>query len=812
MVGSLIIAGISLFVLSIQFRTPNRPEAELGQLLAAVALIIIAGRVLGEIVARLGQPRVMGEVLGGILLGPSLIGSVPEWFPDLAPLLCGLATCPADWPFSTHLQTELRAAAEIGLVFYMFLVGLELDPQVLRGRLRQAAAISLSSIALPFTLGIGAAVLLIQRFPELGDTDRPVAFAIFMGVSMSITAFPVLARILIERRMLRGPIGSLALACAAIDDVAAWALLAVASALAVSSAMPAGQITATVADPAPGAMMAPPDPVVILILAVAFVLVMGLIARPVMARVSHAYDEAGHVPAGWVVAIFLAVLGAAFLSQRVGIAAIFGAFVMGLIMPRHSGLTHDISRRIEDFVVVVLLPLFFVVAGLRADVGPLFDQPELWPIALGLIAIAIGGKWVGAMVAARLTGSEWRASAAIGALMNTRGLTELIVLYAGLNLGVIGQDLFTMLVLMALVTTFMAGPALGFIDPHGRLARTPEEEVRAAAPPPASAPRPAPARAILVACQDPKNLDSLTALAEALASAGEPREVILVRLVQPSPLTTRFATQRRALTEATEEVRVRVAGLVERGRPARGVALSSARIGEDLTSLAADEKTDLVITDGRHSIARPGQPGGAVRALLEDAECDVAVLIERRTAPSIDAGHALLVPFGGSDHDWAAVELAAWFAHVGGARLRLVGIAGEGTDGRDAGRLLANAALAIQGLSGVIAEPSLVEPGRIGILSAADDAGLLIVGLSSRWRQEGLGEVRTAIALEASVPTLFVRRGSRPGALAPSETMTMFRWSSAGIDPYAAPPPPASPGIAPVAEHDETNPASADRR
>nr|MBA2488898.1 cation:proton antiporter [Chloroflexota bacterium] len=608
MVGLLVIAGIALFVLSVEYRTPNLPEAEFGQLLAAVALIIIAGRLLGEVVARLGQPRVMGEVLGGILLGPSLIGSLPEWFPGLTGLLCGLPACPADWPLSTHLQTEIRAAAEIGLVFYMFLIGLELDPQVLRGRLRQAVAISLSSIALPFTLGIGAAVLLIERFPELGDTDRPVAFAIFIGVSMSITAFPVLARILIERRMLRGPIGALALACAAIDDVAAWALLAVASALAVSAAAMVGQTAAAPGAVVPAPMVLPPDPLVILILALAFVLVMGLIARPVLARVADAYDEAGNVPAGWVVAIFLAVLGAAFLSQRVGIAAIFGAFVMGLIMPRHTGLTSDISRRIENFVVVVLLPLFFVVAGLRADIGPLFEKPALWPITIMLIAIAIVGKWVGAMFGARITGSGWRASAAIGALMNTRGLTELIVLYAGLNLGVISQDLFTMLVLMALVTTFMAGPALRIIDPQGRLSRTPEEEVRGAEPPPVMTPRPVPARAILVACQDPKNLHGLTSLAEALASAGEPREVILVQLVQPSRLTTRFGTQQRALTEATEELRARVAAIVERGLAARGVALSSARLGEDLTSLARDERIDLVLTDGRHSIARPGQP------------------------------------------------------------------------------------------------------------------------------------------------------------------------------------------------------------
>ena len=231
-------------------------------------------------------------------------------------------------------------------------------------------------------MALGIAVAL-PLFELVGPPTSFVSFALFMGVAMSITAFPVLARILVERRMLRHPVGAMAMAAAAVDDVTAWGLLALASAVAGS-----GSVLAVVR---------------IVALAVAFCLAMALVGRPLLARVSRAYDEAGHVPGGWVAAIFVGVLLSSFAAQRIGIAAIFGAFVMGLIMPRRADLTHDITRRVEDFVVTVLLPLFFVVTGLRVQVG-LLDRPELWLLTLVLLAVAIAGKWVGALGAARLTG------------------------------------------------------------------------------------------------------------------------------------------------------------------------------------------------------------------------------------------------------------------------------------------------------------------------------------------------------------------------------------------------------------------------
>ncbi len=470
---------------------PRSAEEAFGQLMLAVAVVILAARLVGAAVRRVGQPPVMGEVLAGILLGPTLLGTV-------APGVSAFV-------FPEWVVPYLRAGADIGLAFYMFLVGLELDPALLRGRVQQAALISHASIALPITLGVAVALPL---FGLVGPPTSFVPFALFMGVAMSITAFPVLARILLERRMLKHPVGAIAMGAAAVDDVTAWGLLALASAVAGSGS--AFTVVRVIA------------------LAALFCAVMLLVVRRLLARVSDAYDEAGHVPGGWIATIFVGVLLSSFVTQRIGIAAIFGAFVMGLAMP--AGPTS--TRRVEDFVVTVLLPLFFVVTGLRVRVG-LLDRQELWLLALVLLAVAIAGKWLGAAGAARFTGFTPRESAAIGALMNTRGLTELIVLSIGLELGVVTPALFTMLVLMALVTTFMAGPLLRLIDPRGTLGVQPEEEL-AVARPVTPEPARAPDRSVLVAPQDAKSLDWLIALARPLARGRPPRAVVLARLLVPA--------------------------------------------------------------------------------------------------------------------------------------------------------------------------------------------------------------------------------------------------------------------------------------
>ena len=444
-------------------------------------------------------------------------------------------------------------------------------------------------------------------------------------------------------------------------------------------------------------------------------------------------------------------------------------------MPRRSGLTDAITSRLEDFVVIVLLPLFFVYSGLRVDLSSHLTDVTFWGWTAVLTAIAIGGKWIGATTAARLVGIDRRSSLAIGALMNTRGLTELIVLNVGLSLKVISPELFSMLVVMALVTTFLAGPVLRLIDRGGALAVQPEAEVANAAPDPVQS------GAVLVACQDAKNLATLVAFARALATDREQgREIILVRLLEPSPTGARWSRDRQALAVARDELKQQVDALTAAHLRSRAVPVISSHLADDLSRLALDANVDVVLTDGRRSLITDGLPGGAVGALLREAECDVAVLVDRGQSIAIDAGHPVVVPFGGSDHDWAAVEIGARLADANGARLRLVGVAHDAKD-RDTGELLSSAAMAVQSVTGVVAEPVVIESGGSRMLTAAQDAGLLVIGLSQRWRQEGLGSVRLRIASEATVPMLFVRRGVRSGLIAPSGSMSEFGWSSVNL-------------------------------
>jgi Kef-type K+ transport system membrane component KefB len=715
----------------------------------AIAVVMLVARLFGMASVRLGQPRVMGEVLAGIVLGPTVVGTV---WPDLETAL-----------FPSDIIPYIGVVAQLGLIFYMFLIGLEVDLSQIKGRVGQVAAISNVSVALPMMLGIAVA---LPVYELVGPDKKFVAFALFMGVSMSITAFPVLARILVERRMLKRPVGVLALACAAVDDVTAWFLIALASAVAVAGS--GAEVLETIG------------------LAIVFCVVMGFGIRPLLARVSTAYDEAGRVPGGWVALIFAGVLLSAYTTEEIGIALIFGAFVMGLIMPRHAELTEDVTRRIEDFVVTLLLPLFFAYTGLRTNVG-LLDRPELWLLTLVILAVAVIGKLFGAAIAARLTGYDWRSSAVIGTLMNTRGLTELIVLNLALELGVISEALFAMLVLMAIITTYMAGPALNLLDPNNELGAPVEEELEEARKEsveefPAL---PQPEESILVAPMSDGAFPQLLALAEPLARSEPPRELILSKLVRPprgAAARGGLQTENRLLEEASDQMSSTRHELIGRGIAARAVAFVSPNPGDDLARLAGSDEIALVLTDGRRPLLGEGVPRGDVGTVLREAPCDVAVLVARddqEVLPTPEAG--IVVPFGGVEHDWAALELGAWIAAATNAPLNLLGAAGQTEDRARVSRLLGDASLLVQQYGGISARPVVAEGGREGVIEAATGAGLLVVGLSDRWREEGLGPTRSEIARAAPAPVLFVRRGTRPGALAPREDVTRFSWSSAGM-------------------------------
>lgn len=710
----------------------------------AIVVVMAVARVVGSLMPRIGQPQVMGEVLAGIILGPTLLGKL---FPGVERTL-----------FPADVVPYLGVAANLGLIFYMFLVGLEVDFQALRGRMSQALAISNTSVAVPMMAGLAVA---IPVYTLLGPPKRFAAFALFMGVAMSITAFPVLARIIVERRMLKRPMGALTLASAAVDDVTAWFLVALATAVATAGS--GLVILRTVA------------------LTVAFVIALFLAVRPLLSRASVAYDEAGRVPVTWIAAILASVVLGAYITDKIGVAVIFGAFMMGIVMPRHAGFTEDVTRRVEDFVVTVLLPLFFVFTGLRTNFL-LLNRGSLVLITLALIAVAIVGKFGGAVIAARVTLMRWRESAVVGTLMNTRGLTELIVLNLALDKGVISSALFAAMVIMALVTTLMAGPLLRLLDPHNEFGEVEQELDRARRESVAEAPIPLPERSILVAPQNDSAVFQLVRIARLIAASEPPREVLLARLVPPprgAAVRGGLQTEFRMLSQADEQLQAVRAELMEDQIAARAVAFTSTDPGADLVRLAEREPVDLVLLDGRRPLLGAGVPRGDVGVVLREAGADVGVLVARENQPVMaDAESAVIVPFGGAEHDWAALELAAWIASASGAPLRVLGATDGQAEGRDPTRMLANASLIVQQFAGIAAEPVVATKGDEGLISAATDAGLLVVGLSERWRQEGLGELRSEIARKAPAPILFVRRGSRPGALAPRDSMTRFSWST----------------------------------
>jgi hypothetical protein len=333
-----------------------------------------------------------------------------------------------------------------------------------------------------------------------------------------------------------------------------------------------------------------------------------------------------------------------------------------------------------------------------------------------------------------------------------------------------------MLVVMALVTTFMAGPVLRLIDPRRELSEPVEDELRAAS---RAGQVLVPTKSILVAPQDPTNLDALLALAEPLARADPPREIIIAQVIVPERFVTGVLRDADDVSATTASLNERRDMLISRGIAARAVAFNSILPSQDYVRLASEEEVDLIMMDGRRPLLGDAVPRGSVGHVLSEAPCDVAVLVEQHDAPPIDAEHAVMTPFGGGDHDWAALELAAWIAASTHVPLKLLGAAGD--DGRDASRVLSSASLVVQQFAGITTEPVLVDLGNGGLVQATHGAGLLVIGLSDRWREEGLGELRAAIAKAAPAPILFVRRGTRPGALAPRNAdVTRFSWSYAG--------------------------------
>ncbi len=438
--GLMVLATVAVFLLIRQYgETLTAPAAPAGgpstqmvgsrneallHLLLALAAVIAVGQVLARIFAHLSQPPVIGEMLAGILLGPSLIGERAS-----ALILPG------------SVAPYLSVVAQLGVILYMFTVGLELDAGFLRSRAHTTVATSHASILAPFLLG---SLLAVGLYPRLSNSSVPfTSFALFMGLAMSITAFPVLARILTDRNMSRTHLGIVALTCAAVDDVTAWCLLA----------LVVGVTRAEVG----GALMVP-------VWAIAFILVMFFVVRPLAKRAASRW-EGERLPRETVAIVLVGLLVSTMATELIGIHAIFGAFLLGAVIPHDSAIARSFLRQLEHVVAVLFLPAFFAFTGMRTRID-LVSGWDQWLICGLIILVATVGKFGGSFLAARMTGMDWRTSAALGTLMNTRGLMELVVLNIGLDLKVISPTLFSMMVVMALVTTIVTSPVLRLLRPQ----------------------------------------------------------------------------------------------------------------------------------------------------------------------------------------------------------------------------------------------------------------------------------------------------------------------------------------------------------
>jgi Kef-type K+ transport system membrane component KefB len=416
--------GEGLFVFSRLFL--DHIQSPFGILLLQIIVILLCCRFLGWLFTKMKQPTVVGEILAGILLGPSVFG---YWFPETSGFL-----------FPPESLDNIGLLSQFGLILFMFAIGMELDITEVRSKLKETILISHTSIIVPFFFGMLTAYLIYDDYA--GKETPFLPFALFVGIAMSITAFPVLARIIQEKGLTKSHLGTISLASAANGDIIAWCLLAVIIAVAQ-----AGSLLSAIYN---------------IFFSVLYLVAMFLIIRPFLRMVGQVYHNEEVIDKGLVAFIFLILISSSFLTETLGLHALFGAFMAGVVMPSDIKFRKIMAEKVEAVSLSLFLPLFFVLTGLKTEIG-LLNTPALWGMCGIFILVAVIGKFGGTAVSARFVGESWKNSFYIGALMNTRGLMELIILTIGYEMNILSPPVFTMLILMTLVTTFMTTPLLFFI-------------------------------------------------------------------------------------------------------------------------------------------------------------------------------------------------------------------------------------------------------------------------------------------------------------------------------------------------------------
>jgi Kef-type K+ transport system membrane component KefB/nucleotide-binding universal stress UspA family protein len=682
-------------------------------LLMQILLILALSRAVGLVFRYFRQPQVMGEMIAGIMLGPSIFG----W---LAPNIWRNVFPPAS-------IDSLNILSQIGVIFFLFLVGLELDPKLLRRRGHAAVVISHVSIIAPFLLGAGLALILYPRIFYDAPHMRFQSVALFMGAAMSITAFPVLARILTERNLHTTKVGAVAITCAAVDDVTAWCMLAFVVAIARANGVYPAALTA--------------------VLAAIYVAVMFLVVRPFLYRLQIVYDRQGRLSPTIVAIIFMLILASSYTTEAIGIHALFGAFLMGAIMPKGTAFIRALSEKLEDYTVILLLPMFFAFTGLKTQIG-LLSSPELWFYTVLITLVACLGKMGGSMFAARSTGLPWREASAIGILMNTRGLMELVILNIGLKEGVITDAVFAMMVIMALVTTALTTPLLHWIYPTRLFG------------PAATSLKPREDFSVLIPVARPENGIALARLAALLI--GDPNRGARVFALHLQPPRERDA-YRTALDEGETGDPALAPLLAEAAKlhlPTDPIAFVTRDVSGDIAKVAAGRSANLVLMGFHKPVIGATILGGTVHRVLTTCPSDVGIFVDR----GLEQIKRILVPFLGSSHDRLAMELAGRMARKNNAQITVLHVVQPNRD---------KALDAQSAVDRVFADPAQPQPVTFRVVHDASPVDavlretahydLVVIGVAEEWGLEShlFGWRPERIARECPVSLMIVRRSQR---------------------------------------------------
>jgi Kef-type K+ transport system membrane component KefB/nucleotide-binding universal stress UspA family protein len=710
--------------------------------LVEVLIVIALSRLVGLGFRWIKQPQVIGEIVAGIMLGPSLFGLVA---PDLAATV-----------FPAEAVPFLNVLSEIGLIFFMFLIGLELNPKYLKNNLDTAILTSHVSILVPFSLGSLLALLL---YPIVSNNSVSfTAFALFLGAAMSITAFPVLARIITEHNLQNTKLGTLALTCAAVDDVTAWCLLAVAIAVTRTNSMVGALPT--------------------IFEALIYIVFMLTVVRWFLQRLSKHYNRTGRLTQLVLAGIYMGVVASALITEWIGIHLIFGAFLLGAAMPKNAGLTRELAEKTEDFVLIFLLPVFFAYSGLRTEIG-LLNSPELWLLCAAVLGVAIIGKYVGTYAAARVCGISNREASALGWMMNTRGLTELIVLNIGLSLGVISPILFTMLVIMALVTTFMTSPLLEWTYPK-RLIRLDISEFssddselqdsQSAGNSEETDQKLLPTYRVLVPVANPSTQKGLLQLAVSLAQpAGMGGSDLQSAAVHPLSLIElskdyAFESTPAEADRIIQERHLKLGELIESLQPpeARKFVHPIVRVTNDVAretaQIAELDRADLILVGWHRPTFSSNRLGGRVGQILSTAKVDVAIFVDRGR----ERLNNLLVPYAANIHDDLGLELALrLLVNSEERRLTVLRVAVDGESDNELSyefkRVIEQLPVEVQSRI----ETPIVEAAEPiqAVVTASAHADLTIAGTSREWgiERQTLGQYTDELAVQCHSSLLIAR-------------------------------------------------------